>query len=165
MHLNTFSGPRVSKTWMKQWGLCSGPRARGNCRDFLQPWILTMDFNFIISIWVFSLHACLCTCTLVCVEPMDARRGSRNFLELEVQIVVSHLVVAGNQTQIPLEEQLVHLNHGAISWASFYRLLSILINPVSGQPLSLRAFVSTQVLTGRSDFYRGHEREKQVNKV
>ena len=53
---------------------------------------------FILCIWVFcSVHACTpCACPV----PVKARKKASNFLELELQVVVSHHVGAGNKPQV-----------------------------------------------------------------
>lgn len=51
-------------------------------------------FIFMLCVWMFYLHACLCT---ICVPgAMGARKGCQVPLELEVQVVVSNYVGVGS---------------------------------------------------------------------
>lgn len=54
-------------------------------------------FLFCVS----ECSACIYVCiTTVCLVPNEVRRGSQSPLELELWIVLSHIVGAGNSTEV-----------------------------------------------------------------
>ena len=66
----------------------------------LRSWVFFLRFIYciILYIWVFCMHMCMCT-TQMPTAPKDQTRASDS-LRLELQMVISHYVGAGNQTRV-----------------------------------------------------------------
>jgi hypothetical protein len=64
------------------------------------PWLVCFISSF-IYIYIYECFAFMYVCvSCVWLVPMAVRRGHRNPLELELEMIVSHHVGAGNQIQV-----------------------------------------------------------------
>jgi nuclear pore complex protein Nup62 len=86
-----------------------------------------------------SMHACAVLCVYICVcmclVPLEARRGPQIPPELELEMVVSHHVGAGNWTQV-LWKSSFALNHWAISSAPWHLFLTKSLKVIQNKSVS-----------------------------